>query len=484
MKRGRSVSWILLFLVLSALVPLVPTRPPDKTLPDVKALPTYSPYPSSSLSALASPDPGTLNVTDQGTWRQIDLLDENGNTIRYRVLETFGTYLPQTRVDIDYGSAFSYNLTYSTTEYVCEDVTFQLRGADTCTDLAGENITVMEQSGSMYRLRWDYLAESDEINATGYIYMTFYDHLGIAVFSSDITANEVNSSIVNFDVFWEIEANAGFFDDDGTATASNYTLLNQTYFQADLTNGNMGHFAAMYNDVTSSGSWTNSLQWDNYPASAQIQRVVKADNAAPAAGETGKSCMIYKITTGYTSNQYWHQWDADGVDYTLQNAVTMTTGSWVGFDFGSAAYEMSATNRVCEWTVDGAYSLYTPIWKITGLSGNTSNYRLKNGTNVMTKGTDYYCHWNGTNGVMYIWFTEMNGNSQSFTLEETPTGNAPVLNSPADQEWVNGTTGHTIDWIVTDADSTNGTYTVYKNGSTFDSGSWTNTAHHPRLDQR
>jgi len=49
----------------------------------------------------------------------------------------------------------------------------------------------------------------------------------------------------------------------------------------------------------------------------------------------------------------------------------------------------------------------------------------------------------------------------------------PTISTPSNVEYVVGTTGHAISWIVSDPDVTSPSYIIYRDGVSIDSGSWT-----------
>ncbi len=119
-------------------------------------------------------------------------------------------------------------------------------------------------------------------------------------------------------------------------------------------------------------------------------------------------------------------------------------------------------------------------WTVTdGASGTTSYTVYRNGSfpvsgtwtstigfNVNITGTPYGT-WNCT-----IIATDGLGGSCSDMVLVTVTNDQPSINSPGDQNWAFGTSPHTISWTVTDGASGTTSYTVYQNGSVYESSDW------------
>ena len=412
---------------------------------------------------------GDLNVTDQGSYRQVDLVDELGNQIRFTFEENFGEYNGNGEFRFAENNAqYSYNATNSTTDEVCSRINLQLRGVS-WSDIADSNMRVFESSDELYSIAWDLVWNSSAWNVSGTIWLTYVNRLGWNPIGVELSSDEGGDSSV--DLFVEMEADGGIY----TGNADLYTVHNTAYLQCeDPSIGDPGQALVRWYDITSSGNWQDDYTWDNYAAQTRYQKAYKCDNDNVATTETA-FLLFYKVIAGYTNWDLAKQFDAQSTDYTLKSS-NANTGTWNGMNKRFGFYEVAADTRVANVTFDGAASTtYTPMLMVTGLSGNSTYYDVKNGSTTMTMGTDYWAHWNGTNGVLYLWFQEMNDAAQSFQIEEhAAAGSSPTVNSPADQEWVAGTTSHTIAWTVTDADTASGDYTVYKNTSYFASGTWTN----------
>jgi len=427
------------------------------------------------LAAMSSVAAGTLEMTDQGTYRRIDFYDAAGHQYRFQVLETASSTSYYVRMD---PGPFSYNLSYSAAEYLCEKLYLQQRDAS-ASSMVLENFTVMYQSSQMVRLKWDFELVASNVNETGEVWMTVYNGLKwpYAFISFEIDVNDPSSDpgSSNTDLCIESHANEGFFDDDGAAQAAHYDWkYHNAYWQWDDTNGGMGQAVGCFGYMTSSGSATAWYQWSNGGgAQPRYQKTYKLYNVHVWQGHVVKGTYWYTVFVNTTAPD--EQWDSPN---TLGDSgiTTVTTGTEKGWWVNKTAYVIEAASRQAVWQFNGTSGVtYTPIWLITGLSGNTSSYIVKNGTTTMTKGTDYYAYWDSSNGELYVWFPEASGGSvQTYTVEEGTTNTDPSVTSPADVTYSYGQTGNTLSWTVTDPEQASGAYTIYRDGSKVQGGTWTN----------
>jgi len=421
---------------------------------------------------------GDLSATDTGSSWNVTWQDSTGAQFRVRVVESdtsTGTYSFQ----LDPG-AFSYNLTYSNSQHVAENLFWQVRDASSATsDL--ENFTVMESSTTMFKCRWDYALQASNINASGQLYMTVYNgtKYPYVFLSMDVDIDEPASDpgVKNTDALWEVEANAGYFDDDASAGAGSHSSFSEPgYVQYDATNNGMGQVIGGVGDWSSSGSVTDWTEWSTVGGDQlRYQKFYKADNQNGNAGESFDSIMWYSIyQNGHDAGgAAIHAQFEDGEHLGTTAVVVVNTGSETGWSM-SGAYQLAASSRICNWTLDGATGVtYTPAFRVTGLSGNTSAYTLTNNSVPMTLGTDYYAHWNSTNGEMYVWFPETNDAAQTFYLSAGVANTAPTVTTPSDDSTTYGTAVN-ISWTVTDAEQSTHNYTAYRNGTLFTSGNWVN----------
>jgi len=280
-----------------------------------------------------------------------------------------------------------------------------------------------------------------------------------------------------------------------------------------------------------SGSWTSSVSitinvdsltissynytivvLDVYDNSATDMVIVTVKDTIAPVVDSPDDIIYEEGTTGYSIK--WTATDNNPGNYvTYKDGVEVDSGSWTsgvlitinvdGLTVGSYnytivvknAYDNSATDTVIvivEDTTDPVVDIPADITYEEGTTGhsikwtatdnNPGNYIIyKDGDEVdsgsWTSSVPITINVDGFTVGTYnytIVVSDVYDNSAMDTVIVTVEDTAdPVVDSPADITYEEGTTGHSISWIATDNNP--GNYIIYKDGVEVDSGSWTSS---------
>jgi len=352
---------------------------------------------------------GDLNVTDLGaTWR-IDWPDGNGNIMRLNIYEN-----PNDGSWQNVLSTF-YNLTYSSTESFSPSGFMEV--ADEASITRG-TIEAVINSSMMFVGRWPVSSSSAAHNVSGHFYIVVYKNQPWFWLAWNCTVTDYASGDLR--VQTNVDIYNGWWDDDGSNYAASYGASNnygyhiergrgiaRTVFGADKGTSNINPI--YYYDIGAT---------DNNDGTIQRLR-----DYVPSVGDLIQGSVAHWIFNGTTSDQsdIANQWyfSSGGTDATL-NSSTVSTGTWCGWNYPYCAYEVEASSKVAEWVINGYTGVtYDPVFRVTNLNGNTSNYIFKRNGTTLTRGTDYYSYWESTNGTLWIWLNSVNDKEQTFRVEES-----------------------------------------------------------------
>ena len=223
-----------------------------------------------------------------------------------------------------------------------------------------------------------------------------------------------------------------------------YTYNNKDYFNY------LGNYWDNYtgNDANNDGIGDTPYiiyenKEDNYPLMEPFENYL----IPPAAEDTTAPAAISDLTTSNpTENSVILNWTAPGDDGN--------TGTASGY---IVKYSTSGPINDSNW--DSA-STYAQSW--TPLTAGSKETHVVSG---LDSDTQYWFAIKAYDEVLNYGY--ISNNASEKTLDITP----PVLDSPADITYEEGTTGHIINWNATDNNP--GNYIIYREGVEVDSGSWT-----------
>nr|MDO8110769.1 PQQ-binding-like beta-propeller repeat protein [Candidatus Sigynarchaeota archaeon] len=171
-----------------------------------------------------------------------------------------------------------------------------------------------------------------------------------------------------------------------------------------------------------------------------------------AHGAGGNDLLFTKYSIN-GSRLWYRTWGGAGTEL-LHGGHTVTNGSYfymVGSttSFGAGNNDMA----VVKFDADGN-QLWNQTWGYTN--------------------QEYGESWYGENDALYAFgYTDSVGaGSRDLVLVKWSTNLAPAITSPADIVYLQGTTGHSISWNITDATTGSTSYTIKRNGVNQATGSW------------
>ncbi|KKN08829.1 hypothetical protein LCGC14_1052760 [marine sediment metagenome] len=224
-------------------------------------------------------------------------------------------------------------------------------------------------------------------------------------------------------------------------------------------------------DITyEEGTTGHSIKWtatDNNPGNYIIYK----DGDEVDSGSWTSSVPITISVDGFTVGSYNYTivvsdvYDNSATDTVI--VIVEDTADAVVDSPANITYEEGTTGHSISWIATdnnpGNYIIYKDGFEVNSGSW-TSSVPITINVDGLTVGSYNYT----------IVVSDVYDNSATDTVIVTVEDTAdPVVDSPADITYEEGTTGHSISWIATDNNP--GNYIIYKDGFEVDSGSWTSS---------
>nr|MDO8115055.1 BspA family leucine-rich repeat surface protein [Candidatus Sigynarchaeota archaeon] len=282
----------------------------------------------------------------------------------------------------------------------------------------------------------------------------WYMFSGAASFDQDIGGWNVSSVMYMYGMFW----GATSFDQDiggwdvSSVTNMGYMFNGATSFDQDIGGWNVSSvtdMGSMFNGVTLSITNYNALLLGWSQLSLQNNVPFHAGNSM--YGSTGAPARVSIISM--------FNWTI--TDGGIQPSVVITSPADVFYVHGTTGHQVSwiLTDATTAITSSTVYRDGSPVGSGSWTNGSAITITVDGLTvgsyNFTIVADDGY----GGNGIDTVFVTALN----------IPV----IITSPVDTVYAHDTTGHEISWIILDHSTETTSYTVYRNGTSIDNGTWT-----------